>query len=100
MISYRVPSSGKDSRSREVQRVVVLILSTSLSQVKLGFVVHENKCLTSTRNNHALRLQIIIQRLRPVLATKAAGLHATKRQLIVAVVQRVHPHVSGLKLID
>src|SRR5438876_8208817 len=100
MISYRVPSPGKDSRSREVQRVVVLILSTSLSPGEAWFVAHKKTDLTLTRNNHTLRLKIIIQRLRSVLSAKSASLHSAKRQLVIPVVQRVHPHVSGLKLID
>src|SRR6266478_9450106 len=75
---------------------------TSLSPGKAWLVSSSASALVpkSTRDNHALRLQIIIQRLRPVLATEAACLHAAKRQFIVTVVQRVHPHVSCLNPID
>src|SRR6185369_10374608 len=101
MISYRVPSFGILSISADVQRTVVLILSTSLSPGEAWFIsLITKKQIALTRNHYALGLQIIIQRLGAVLSSKPARFHAAKRQLVVTVMQRVYPNISCLNPVD
>src|SRR5579859_1723644 len=48
----------------------------------------------------ALILQVIAHRLRPMLVADARGLHPAERQLVVAVVDLVHPGHPGFNLAD
>src|SRR5262249_16884775 len=50
-------------------------------------------------NYDALGLQVIVQRLGAVLAAKPASLDSPEGQLVVTVMQRVHPHVPGLETV-
>src|SRR5215831_21261779 len=51
-------------------------------------------------DDDTLGFEIIIQRFRPMFSADAAGLNAAKRKLIIAVMKRVYPYISRLKLLD
>src|SRR5262249_58273917 len=48
----------------------------------------------------ALGLQVVVQRLGTVLAPKPARLDSPEGQLVVAVMERVHPHVPCLQTVN
>ena len=51
-------------------------------------------------DHDALGLQVIIEGLGAMFAAKPACLDSAKRQLVVAIMQGVHPHITGLKPVD
>src|SRR5947208_2839870 len=53
-----------------------------------------------SRDHDAFGFEVIIERLGAVLAPEAARLDAAERQLVVAVMQRIHPDVARLYAIN
>src|SRR5262249_33010605 len=49
------------------------------------------------RDDDPFRFQVVLQGLRPVLASDAAKLHTTERHLVVTDMQRVNPDVTRLQ---
>jgi len=67
-------------------------------------IQHSSTPISASRSHvdddHALGLEVIIQSFGAVLAADAALFHAAEGQLVVAIVERVHPHVAGLQFVD
>src|SRR5689334_5534943 len=51
-------------------------------------------------DDHGLGLEIVIQRLRTMFPTDAAGFYTAERELVITVVKRIHPNISRLKLLN